>query len=116
MRATSVRLRTRILLAILATLLVGDVLGTWVVQDRMQAGAQREVANQARARAQQVLSLYAERASTLRYEGEAVSLYPAVIAALVDKNPAPLRRWSSQVAALQGTSVTVVDANGLVVA
>ena len=74
------RLHYKILLAILATLLVGDILGTWVVQDRMQSGAQREVANQAHARAQQVQSLYSERASTLRYEGEAVSLYPAVIA------------------------------------
>jgi signal transduction histidine kinase len=111
-----VRLQYKILLAILATLLVGDILGTWVVQDRMQSGAQREVANQARARAQQVQSLYSERASTLRYEGEAVSLYPAVIAALVDKNPTPLRRWSAQVANQQGISVTVVDANGIVVA
>src|SRR5215216_2637831 len=110
------RLRTRILLAILLTLLAGDVLGTLIVQDRFQSGAQREIANQARARAQQVQSLYAERAATLKAEGEAISLYPAVIAALVDNNPTPLRRWSSQVANLQGTSVTVTDASGRVVA
>jgi signal transduction histidine kinase len=111
-----VRLRTKLLLALLGTLLLGDVLGTWIVQDRLQAGAQREAANQARARARQVQSLYAERANTLRAEGETISLYPAVIAALVDNNPAPLKRWSSQVANLQGTSVTVVDATGNVVA
>jgi signal transduction histidine kinase len=113
---SSLRLRTRILLAILLTLLVGDLLGTAVVQNRFTNGAQREAANQAQARAQQVQSLYAERASTLEKEGEAISLYPAVIAALVGNNPAPLRTWSAQVANLQGTSVTVTDANGLVVA
>jgi signal transduction histidine kinase len=112
----TVRLRTKFLIAMLATLLVSDLLGTWVVQDRLQAGAQREAANQARARARQVQSLYAERANTLAAEGEAMSLYPAVIAALVDNNPVPFRRWSSQVSNLQGTSVTVTDANGTVVA
>ena len=58
----AVRLRTKLLLAMLTTLLLGDVLGTWIVQDRLQAGAEREVANQAQARARQVQSLYAERA------------------------------------------------------
>ena len=51
------RLRTKILLAILLTLLVGDLLGTIVVQDQLTGGAQREIANQAQARAQQVQSL-----------------------------------------------------------
>jgi signal transduction histidine kinase len=110
------RLRTQILLAILLTLLVGDVLVTLVVQDRFMSGAQRETTNQALARAEQVQSLYAERAATLKAEGEAISLYPAVIAALLDSNPTPLRRWSGQVANLQGTSVTVTDASGRVVA
>ena len=110
------RLRTKILLAILLTLLAGDVLGTLIVQNRFQSGAQRETANQALARAQQVQSLIDERDATLRAEGEAISLYPAVIQALVDNNPVPLRRWSGQVASLQGTSVTVTDANGTVVA
>ena len=110
------RLRTQILLAILFTLLVGDALVTLVVQNRFLSGAQRETTNQALARAQQVQSLYAERAATLQAEGEAISLYPAVIAALVDSNPTPLRRWSGQVANLQGTSVTVTDATGRVVA
>lgn len=110
------QLRTKLLLAMLTTLLVSDVLGTWVVHDRLQAGAQREAANQARARARQVQSLYQERANTLQAEGETISLYPAVIAALVDNNPVPLKRWSAQVASLQGTSVTVVDASGTVVA
>jgi sensor histidine kinase regulating citrate/malate metabolism len=104
------------LLAILLTLLVGDLLGTIVVQNRFARGAQRETANQAKARAQQVQSLYTERATTLETEGEAISLYPAVKAALVGNNPAPLRTWSAQVANLQGTSVTVTDANGNVVA
>src|SRR5436190_15660486 len=110
------RLRTKILLAILLTLLTGDVLGTLIVQNRFTEGAQRETSNQALARAQQVQSLIAQRQATLQAEGEAISLYPAVIAALTDNNPAPLRRWSGQVANLQGTSVTVTDANGLVVA
>ena len=48
-------------------------------------------------------------------QGETISLYPAVIAALVDNNPGPLRTWSNQVANLQGTSVTVTDAAGRVV-
>src|SRR5690349_16385381 len=109
------RLRTKIGLAILLTVLVGDILGTLIVQDRLASCAQREATNQALARAQQVQSLYAERAATLVAEGEAISLYPAVIAALVGNNPAPLRTWSSQVANLQGTSVTVTDATGRVV-
>ena len=109
------RLRTKILLAILLTLLVGDVLGTAIVQTRLASGAQREATNQALARAQQVQSLYTERAATLLAEGEAISLYPAVIAALGGNNPAPLRTWSSEVANLQGTSVTVTDATGKVV-
>jgi two-component system phosphate regulon sensor histidine kinase PhoR len=109
------RLRTRILLAILLTLLVGDLLGTFVVQNRLADGAQREANNQATARAQQVRSLYEERRATLIAEGEAISLYPAVIAALVGNNPAPLRTWSGQVANLQGISVTVTDASGRVV-
>src|SRR5438067_2874051 len=109
-------LRTKILLAILLTVLAGDLLGTPGVQVRFSAGAQRETTNQAQARALQVQSLYAERAATLQAEGEAISLYPAVIAALVDSNPTPLRRWSGQVANLQGTSVTVTDATGRVVA
>jgi signal transduction histidine kinase len=114
-RRELMRLRTKILLAILLTLLAGDLLGTFVVQDRLASGAQREAANQALARAQQVHSLYAERAATLVAEGEAISLYPAVIAALVGNNPAPLRTWSAQVANMQGTSVTVTDASGNVV-
>src|SRR3954454_25326650 len=109
------RLRTRILLAILLTLLATDVLGTFVVQNRLAAGAQREANNQAVARAQQVSSLYLERSATLVAQGETISLYPAVIAALVGNNPGPLRTWSNQVANLQGTSVTVTDATGRVV-
>jgi signal transduction histidine kinase len=109
------RLRTKILLAILLTLLAGDVLGTFVVQNRLADGAQREANSQAVARAQQVRSLYLERSATLVAEGEAISLYPAVIAALVGNNPVPLRMWSGQVANLQGTSVTVTDATGRVI-
>jgi signal transduction histidine kinase len=111
-----VSLRTKFLLAMLATLLLGDLLGTWVVRTRLEDGLQREAANQANAHAQQVQSLYQERAATLQAESEAISLYPAVIAALTGNNPAPLRTWSSQVSALQGTSVTVTDPSGTVVA
>ncbi len=109
------RLRTKILLAILLTLLAGDVLGTLVVQNRLAEAAQREADTQATARAQQVRALYQERGATLVAQGETISLYPAVIAALAGNNPAPLRTWSSQVANLQGTSVTVTDASGHVV-
>ncbi|MBV9581484.1 MAG: HAMP domain-containing protein [Chloroflexi bacterium] len=109
------RLRTKILLAIVLTLLAGDVLGTIVVQNRLADGAQREANNQAVARAQEVRSLYQERSATLVAEGQAISLYPAVIAALVGNNPGPLRQWSGEVANLQGTSVTVTDASGIVV-
>src|SRR5438094_8504496 len=101
---SSLRLRTKILLAILLTLLTGDALGTLIVQDRFASGAQREAASQAQARAQQVQSLVAERARTLEAESEAISLYPAVIAALVGHNPAPLRVWSAEVASLPGHS------------
>jgi len=111
-----VSLRNKILLAMLATLLVGDLLGTWVVRDRTQAGMQREAANQAFVRARQVQALVAERSATLQAESEAISLYPAVIAALVGNNPAPLRTWSSHVSRLQGTSVTVTDPSGTVIA
>jgi two-component system sensor histidine kinase VicK len=110
------QLRTKILLAIVGTLLVSDALVTWVVLDRFQAGAQREVASQAEARADQVQALIDERTSTLEKEGEAISLYPAVIQALVGNNPTPLMTWSGQVANLQGTSVTVTDPQGTVVA
>jgi two-component system phosphate regulon sensor histidine kinase PhoR len=110
------RLRSKILLALISILLIGDLLAVWIVQDRLQIGAEREAANQARARALQVQAVYAERAATLQAEGEAISLYPAVIGALVDHNPVPLRRWSAQVAQLQGKSVTVTDDSGSVVA
>src|SRR5262249_60321001 len=80
----------------LATLLIGDLLGTWVVRDRIEAGMRREAANQAFLRARQVQSLYAERAATLQAESEAISLYPAVIAALVGKNPPPPRPRARQ--------------------
>src|SRR5207245_477749 len=76
--ATSMRLRSKILLALISILLAGDLLAVWIVQDRLQIGAEREAANQARARALQVQAVYAEHAATLRAEGEAISLYPAV--------------------------------------
>jgi signal transduction histidine kinase len=110
------QLRTKILLAIVGTLLVSDALVTWVVLDRFNGGAQREVASQAEARADQVQALIDERTATLEKESEAISLYPAVIQALVGNNPAPLMTWSGQVANLQGTSVTVTDPRGIVVA
>jgi signal transduction histidine kinase len=93
-----------------------DALGTWAVNDRLLAGARQEADLQAQAQTMQAQAVYAERSATLAAEGEAVSLYPAVIAALVAGNPAPLLQWSSQVAALQGIDVTVADANGVVVA
>lgn len=111
-----VSLRAKIMAALLALLVAGDGLATWVVHARLVAGSQREADRQARDRAAQVRALYDERLATLAAEGEAISLYPAVIAAIGDNNPAPLRQWAGQVAALQGTSVTVTDAAGKVIA
>jgi signal transduction histidine kinase len=111
-----VSLRIKILAAILAVILASDLVATWVVNDRLLAGAQREAESQARAETAQVTALYAERAATLAAEGEAISLYPAVLTALVEGNSRPLIQWSSQVTALQGTSVTVTDASGRVIA
>ncbi len=111
-----VGLRTKILLAILTAVIISDGVTTWVVHDKLLAGAQREAANQARAQAAQVQALYNERVATLAAEGEAISLYPAVIAAIAQGNVQPLLQWSVQVAALQGMSVTVTDAAGRVIA
>src|SRR5215831_10691979 len=99
-------LRTQILTAMLAAVILTDAFAIWAVNDRIVAGAQREAASQARARAAQVRALYAERAATLAAESEAVSLYPAVIAALADHNAKPLLQWLSQVATLQHANVT----------
>ena len=109
-------LRTKIVIAVMTAVLATDALGTWAVNDRVLAGARQEADRQAAAQMAQTRALYVERAATLAAEGEAVALYPAVIAALVDGNPKPLLQWSGQVAALQGTRVTVVDAAGRVVA
>ena len=111
-----ISLRTKILFAVLTAVIATDALGTWAVNDRLLTGARQEADRQAQAQMAQTRALYAERAATLAAEGEAVSLYPAVIAALVDGNPKPLLQWSGQVASLQGTGVTVVDATGRVVA
>ncbi|MBV9601185.1 MAG: HAMP domain-containing protein [Chloroflexi bacterium] len=100
----------------LGAVLSTDALGTWAVNDRLLAGARQEANVQARTQVAQVHAVYAERAATLQAEGEAVSLYPAVIAALAGNNPAPLLQWSGQVAAVQGIDVTVVDAAGRVIA
>jgi hypothetical protein len=108
--------RTRILGAILAAIIVTDLLAVWFVNDRVLAGARREADSQARLHSAEVRALYNERARTLTAEGEAVSFYPAVIAALEAGTVGPLLDWSSTLATLQGTSVTVVDATGTVVA
>ena len=109
-------LRTKILIAVLAGIVATDLLGTLVVNERLQAGALQEADRQAFTHAAQTQSLYEERAATLAAEGEAVSLYPAVISALVDHSATPFLAWSSRVVALQNIAVTVVDANGNVVA
>jgi len=87
---------------VLGAVLSTDALGTWAVNDRLLAGARQEANVQARTQVAQVHAVYAERAATLQAEGEAVSLYPAVIAALAGNNPAPLLQWSGQVAAVPG--------------
>src|SRR5579864_791795 len=112
----SFSLRTRILMAVLAAIVTTDALAAWAVNDRLVSAARAEADLQARAQLAELQAVYAERAATLQAEGEAVSLYPAVIAALAGSNPTPLLQWSGQVAALQGIDVTVVDAAGRVVA
>ena len=109
-------LRTKIMTAIVGSVLVTVLLAIWAVNDRIEAGARREADSQALAQTAQVRALYQERAATLAAEGEVISLYPAVIAAIADSNAQPLLRWSGQVAERQRTSVTVVDADGRVVA
>jgi signal transduction histidine kinase len=108
--------RTRFLAAILVVVILSDAAAAWAMNDRLATGARREAENQARAQAAQVRALFAQRAGTLAAEAEAVSLYPAVIAAIAGGNNKPLLQWSGDVAALQGTRVTVVDATGKVVA
>jgi signal transduction histidine kinase len=109
-------LRTKIMAAILVTVVATDALAAWAVNDRIQAGARREADRVAGAQAAQLQAVYQERAATLAAESEAVSLYPAVIAALADNNRAPLLAWSGQVAQRQQTNVTVVNADGAVIA
>jgi signal transduction histidine kinase len=111
-----VSLRARITVALAGAVLLTLALAAWAVNDRIEAGASREADNQAHAQVAQVSALYQERANTLAAEGVVISLYPAVIAAIADGNATPLLRWSSDVATLQRTSVTVVDAAGRVVA
>src|SRR5262245_34980975 len=78
-------------------------------------GARREAKAQAQAQLEQTAALYAERAATLEAENESIALYPAVIAAVKDHNAQPLKRWSSDMAALQQKRMTMVDAGGMVI-
>jgi signal transduction histidine kinase/HAMP domain-containing protein len=109
-------LRAKIIIAVLAAVIVTEVLAAWAVNDRILAGARREADSQTHAQAAQIRALYEQRAETLVAQGEAVSLYPAVISALADGKAAPLIKWSGQVAARQNTKVTVTDAAGKVIA
>lgn len=110
----SLRAQLQLLVALLV--LAAVALTGWAVNQRINAGARREGDLQARARLAQAQALYGERTATLAAEAEAVSFYPAVIAAVAGENPAPLRQWSAEVATAQGVSVTVVDARGVVLA
>jgi sensor histidine kinase regulating citrate/malate metabolism len=80
-------LRTRITVAMLALVALTVALAAWAVNDRIEAGARREADGQAMAQAAQVRALYQERAATLAAEGEVVSFYPAVIAAIATATP-----------------------------
>jgi two-component system phosphate regulon sensor histidine kinase PhoR len=111
-----VSLRTKIMAALLAAVLLTVAFIAWVVNDRIETGARREAESQTQSQTSQVRALYDERAATLAAEGEAISLYPAVIAAIADGNATPLLAWSSAVSARQHTGVTVVDREGRVVA
>jgi signal transduction histidine kinase/HAMP domain-containing protein len=109
-------LRTKILVAILTAVIASDGIAIWLVHDRLRTGSRQEAERQGQARTEQVQALYREHTATLAAEGEAVSLYPAVIAAIGDGNAVPLLQWAGQVAMLQGKSVTVTDATGRVIA
>jgi hypothetical protein len=109
-------LRTRILGAILGTVIVAVILTTWVLNDRIVDGATREAQRQARERGALTTSLYAERAQTLVANAQAVALYPAVIAAVDGRNAQPLARWSNDVTAQQQIHVKVFDVNGVAIA
>jgi two-component system sensor histidine kinase ResE len=109
-------LRTKILGAILGAVVLAIVLTTWVLNDRIVAGATREAQRQARERGALTTSLYTERASTLVANAEAVALYPAVIAAVDGRNAQPLVRWSNDVTAQQQLHVKVFDVNGTAIA
>jgi len=109
-------LRTKILIAILGSVLVTVLLATWVVGDRLQDGATRETYRQGRARGALTSALYRERAATLVANAEAVALYPAVIAAVDGHNAQPLVQWSQDVAAQQQIHVKVFDATGAALA
>ena len=109
-------LRTKIMVAILVAIVATVAAATWAVNSRIDAGARREADGQARAQTAQARALYNERAATLMAEGESIALYPAVIAAVQGGNAAPLLRWSGDVSASQSNRVTVVDANGRVIA
>lgn len=111
-----ISLRTKILVAILAGVIISNGLTIWVVRDRLLAGTRREAARQAYDQAAQVHALYSQRIATLTAEGEAISLYPAVISAIAEGNVTPFLQWSTQVAMLQGIDVTVTDATGRVIA
>ncbi len=109
-------LRTRLLVAMGVMVVTAVGLAGWLSSTRLDAGARREVATQARARTAQARALYLQRAATLSAEAESISLYPAVITAISDGNAAPLLTWSGEVSRRQGVSVTVVDAGGRVIA
>jgi signal transduction histidine kinase/HAMP domain-containing protein len=109
-------LRTRILLAIVGTVVATNVLASWAVHDRLVEGARREADAQARARVAMARALYAERAAALAADAERIALYPAVIAAVDGRNAQPLVRWGTDVAMEQGVHVKVVDAAGATIA
>jgi two-component system phosphate regulon sensor histidine kinase PhoR len=109
-------LRSKIMIAILAAVIATEALAVWAINRRIEAGASRESNAQAQAQAAQARALYTERANTLLAEGEAVSFYPAVIAAIEGQNAQPLLTWSSRVNTAQGSHVTVVNKDGKVVA
>ena len=109
-------LRFKVLMAVLAAVAITDALAVWTVNRHISAGAEREAEAQARAQSSQAQAILGERLAGLLAEGEAVSFYPAVIAAIAEGNARPLLTWSSQVAKRQQTNVTVVDRDGKVIA
>jgi two-component system, OmpR family, phosphate regulon sensor histidine kinase PhoR len=108
--------RARLQLALICAVALSAGAAFWAVTARIDAAATREERLRASAQNAAVAALLAERTATLAAESEAIALYPAVITAVQAGNADPLTTWAQALAQQQPTHVTVVNADGIVVA